>query len=180
MNSRTQGLEWFGPSERNTLHPLWVVLPESLSVSLCSSVRLLRPSEKPWVRFPSVLPYRVCALPFIARGGGGCVHEAREKCRDLLLFLAWFHRICKMIINAVIVDPGFNIALNIDSRTDIRWKKKYNWVRSEKDWYSCIQGKMKIFLIKPHSPSPASEQHKHLGGHYGQLCGATELALANT
>jgi hypothetical protein len=25
-DSRTQGLEWFGPPEHNTLHPLWTVL----------------------------------------------------------------------------------------------------------------------------------------------------------
>jgi hypothetical protein len=32
-NTRTQKLEWFRPPKRNNLHPLWVVLPRSLSPS---------------------------------------------------------------------------------------------------------------------------------------------------
>jgi len=50
-----------------------------------------------------------------------------------------------LIINAVIVDPGFNITLNIDCRTDIREKNKYNNIHGEKDKYRCIREEKRIF-----------------------------------
>ena len=55
-----QGLEWFGPPERNTLHPLCVVLPshESEEVRELESVWILCPSG-------SCVSVRVlCVLPF--------------------------------------------------------------------------------------------------------------------
>ena len=48
----TADLEWFGPPEHNTLHPLGAVLLESEELgaqsSMCLSV-LLRASEKPFL-----------------------------------------------------------------------------------------------------------------------------------
>jgi hypothetical protein len=57
MNSRTQRLEWFRSSERNTLHPLLVVLHEEHE-SLCVSDGLRG----------SMSLVMLCALPFIVQG----------------------------------------------------------------------------------------------------------------
>ena len=63
-NTRThQELEWFGPSERNTLRPLRVVSLLGLRMSLSSALRSpFRPESPPNGR-----------LPFIEQGG--CVHK---------------------------------------------------------------------------------------------------------
>ena len=53
----TEGLEWFGPPERNTLRPLCVVLPSHESEEV-------RELESVWI-----CPVHSERLPFISQGG---------------------------------------------------------------------------------------------------------------
>src|SRR6185312_12443547 len=60
----TAGLEWFGPPERNTLHPLCVVLP--CLERVCESLVLSPACVCVCSREPPVYSER---LPFISQGG---------------------------------------------------------------------------------------------------------------